>query len=84
MRLFFLGALMMGFATASLFFFKFYRATRDRLFVWFSVAFFLLAVNQLAFAMVNDRDEQVAVYVLRFLAFLMILAAIVDKNRRDS
>ena len=84
MRLFLLGALMMGFATAALFFFEFYRATRDRLFIWFAVAFFLLAVNQLAFAIFGDRDEQVAVYALRFLAFVLILGAIVDKNRRES
>ncbi len=83
MRPFLLGVLMMGFATAALFFFKFYRATRDRLFIWFSIAFILLAVNQLAFAMVDNQDEHVAVYVLRFLAFLLILAAIIDKNRRE-
>jgi hypothetical protein len=82
MRQFLLGALMMGFATAALFFFKFYRASRDRLFIWFAIAFLLLAVNQLAFALVGDRDEQVAVYALRFFAFLLILGAIVDKNRR--
>jgi len=83
MRPFLLGVMMMGFATAALFFVRFYRTTRDRLFAWFAVAFFLLAVNQLAFAILGDRDEQVAVYVLRFVAFLVILGAIVDKNRRS-
>jgi hypothetical protein len=83
MRPFLLGVMMMGFATAALFFVRFYRTTRDRLFAWFAVAFFLLAVNQLAFAILGDRDEQVAAYVLRFVAFLVILGAIVDKNRRS-
>jgi len=84
MRPFLLGALMTAFATASLFFLKFYRTTRDRLFGWFAFAFALLAINQLAFAIVGDHDEQTAVYALRFVAFLLILWAIVDKNRRDA
>jgi len=84
MRPFLLGVLMTGFATAGLFFARFYRTTRDRLFALFSISFSLLAINQLAFAVLGDRDEQVAIYVLRFVAFALILGAIVDKNRRSS
>ena len=84
MRMLLLGVLMMGFATAGLFFARFYGATRDRLFGLFSASFFLLAINQLAFAVVGDRDERTAVYALRFVAFAVILYAIVDKNRRSS
>jgi peptidoglycan/LPS O-acetylase OafA/YrhL len=52
-----------------------------RLFVAFAVAFVLLALNQaLAFAL-GDADERVGyTYLLRILGFLLILAAIVDKN----
>jgi hypothetical protein len=84
MRLFLLGVLMTGFTTASLFFLRFWRRTRDRLFGWFSLSFLLLSLNQLAFAVIGDRDEQVSVYTLRFFAFVIIVWAIVDKNRRDA
>lgn len=84
MRSYLLGILMMGFGVAALFFVKFYRATRDRLFGAFAFAFALLALNQLAFAVVGARDEAVAVYALRLLAYVVILLAIIDKNRRSS
>jgi hypothetical protein len=84
MREFLLGFLMMGYSTAAAFFLRFYRASRDRLFAWFGVAFLLLALNQVAFIAIGDRDEQVVVYVIRLVAFVLILWAIVDKNRRDA
>ena len=76
------GALVMGYAIAAMFFFRYWRQTRDRLFVFFGAAFFSLAVQRLILAMLADPDAAIAVYGIRLAAFLLILIAIVDKNRR--
>jgi uncharacterized membrane protein len=82
MKEFLLGALMMGFAVAAVFFARFYRQTRDRLFLLFGVAFGILAIIQLALLLIDERSEaRTGVYLVRLLAFVIILYAIVDKNR---
>lgn len=77
------GATMMGSLVASLFFYKFKRATNDRFFALFSLSFLLLAVDRIAMLMtIGGKDEaSPAVYVFRFLSFMLIIAAVVDKNR---
>jgi glucose uptake protein GlcU len=76
------GMLVMGYAVAGLFFLRFWRQTRDRLFGIFAAAFWLLAAQRLALALSDDPNgEQVLLYGIRLLAFVLILAAIVDKNR---
>ena len=74
------GILAAGYLVAALFFLRFRRETGDRLFLVFSVAFALLAVQRLALAL-TTRSETL-IYGLRLLAFVLILAAIVDKNRK--
>jgi peptidoglycan/LPS O-acetylase OafA/YrhL len=76
------GLLVMGYAVAGLFFLRFWRETRDRLFGIFAGAFWLLAVQRLLLALFQNPDnEQVWLYGIRLLAFVLILVAIVDKNR---
>jgi len=83
MNQFLSGAVMMGFLVGGLFFLKFYRQTRDRLFALFALAFWILAVNRIGLAFTEDLDElRTWFYVVRLVAFLVILAAIIDKNRR--
>jgi hypothetical protein len=78
------GAIAMGYLVAGLFFLKFWRGVRDRLFLLFAVAFGLLAVQRVALALVADTPEAaLPLYGLRLLAFVIIIAAIVDKNRSD-
>jgi uncharacterized membrane protein len=82
LRLLFAGALAMGYLVAALFFLRFHRDTRDRLFALFSVSFLLLSIQRVVLALVNDDPALVPwVYGLRLFAFLIILAAIIDKNR---
>ena len=82
------GAITMGQLIAGLFFLKFWTRTRDRLFLAFAAAFWLLALNQGIIALAGiPREEQSWVYVLRLAAFLLIIMAIVSKNfsrARDS
>jgi Family of unknown function (DUF5985) len=75
------GAAALGYAVAGVFFLRFWRTTRDRLFLAFAAAFTLLAANQVLAALLEAGDERTPfVYSLRVLGFLLILAAIVDKN----
>ena len=77
------GAVTMGFLVAAGFFARFWRDTGERLFVAFAVAFALLALNQALAQWLGAADERVAyTYLLRVLGFVLILAAIIDKNLR--
>ncbi len=77
------GAILMGYAVAGLFFLRFWRETRDRLFLIFGIAFWILGVQRLALVLTRDMVEtQTGLYLIRLFAFLLILGAIVDKNRK--
>jgi len=77
------GAVTLGYLIAALFFARFWKRTRDRLFVAFAIAFVLLALNQALAQWLGAADERVGyTYLLRVLGFVLILAAIVDKNLR--
>jgi hypothetical protein len=77
------GAIAMGCIVAGVFFLRFWRETRDRLFFMFAMAFFLLAVERVVLALKGAvaEDRVAYLYLLRLAAFLLILIAILDKNR---
>lgn len=78
---FFTGAIAMGFVVAAIFFARFWRRTGDRLFAVFAVAFGLMALNQALVGLLDvPREEQSPIFVLRLLAFLLIIAAVLWKN----
>lgn len=80
--LFISGMLATGYAIATLFFLRFWRETGDRLFAYFALAFALLLVQRIALAVVVGwRGDTWWYYLIRLVAFLLIAAAIVDKNR---
>jgi uncharacterized membrane protein HdeD (DUF308 family) len=78
-----LGAMAMASLVAALFFARYYRDTRDALFLYFAAAFGLEAVNRtlLAFAPApNEADP--TLYLLRAFAYSLIVVGIYQKNRR--
>jgi uncharacterized membrane protein HdeD (DUF308 family) len=76
------GAIVMGYAVAGLFFARFWRQTRDRLCLIFALSFWLLGVQRLALALTSRPVESdTGFYLVRLFAFLLILLAILDKNR---
>ena len=79
---FLLGAVVMACAVAGACFLRFFRKTRDRLFAIFAIAFWILGLNWLALAFTERNEVRTALYFVRTLAFVLILVAIVDKNRR--
>jgi hypothetical protein len=80
--LFVWGGITMGCWVIALFFLKYWTRTRDRLFLFFSVAFWILSLNWLGLAVIDpDRESRHWIYVVRIAAFASILAGIADKNR---
>jgi uncharacterized membrane protein HdeD (DUF308 family) len=81
--LFVSGAVTMGFVIAGLFFLRFWRQTRDSLFLAFAVAFWLLGLVQALLALSDiPVEERSWLYMLRLSAFSLILISIWRKNRR--
>jgi uncharacterized membrane protein len=76
------GAITLGFLVAGLFFLRFWRRTRDSLFLAFASAFTLLGMGQAVQALANiPQEERSYIFLIRLAAFAIILAAIVRKNR---
>lgn len=78
------GAIVMACAVVGLLFLRFYVKSLDQLFAYFAAAFWLLGVNYLILAL-TDRESELRpyIYVIRLAAFVLILVAIVQKNRRQ-
>ena len=75
------GAVTLAYIIAALHFVHFWKRTSDRLFFNFALAFGLLALNQLVVFVVGASDERGSyAYIMRVLAFVLILVAIIDKN----
>ena len=76
------GMLTAGYLVAALHFLKFRQRTGDRLFLAFAIAFAVLAGQRAALVLLAERPEATLyLYGLRVLAFALIIAAIIDKNR---
>lgn len=84
MKYFMWGVLATGCLVVAMFFLHYWRSSRERLFVFFSAAFGLMAVQWTVSAL-SGTDEMRYAYllILRILAFLCIIAGILDRNRRD-
>jgi len=79
---FLLGCLVLACATAGVFFIRFWRRTNDRLFAMFATAFWLMGLNWLLLAFVQTDEPRSWLYVIRLIAFIIMLIAIIDKNRQ--
>jgi len=79
---FLLGVIVTASLTAGAFFLKFWRRTRDPLFLAFGAAFIVEGLNRTSFLFLEHPNEgRPLIYVVRLVAFLLILGAIVWKNR---
>lgn len=82
MEQFLSGAVVMGFAVAGLLFLSYWRRTRERLFLTFAASFFLLAANYTWLATTQiPVEERSPLFLVRLLAFGMIIVAIIQSNR---
>lgn len=81
LQIFLPGAITMGFAICALFFLRFWRTTGDRLFLGFSIAFFLLGIGQALLGLsIVPEEERGLLYLFRLAAFLTIILSIWMKN----
>lgn len=83
MEFFLLGAIAMASLTVGLFFLRFWKDTGDRLFLFFAMSFLLEGLNRAALGLSgNPNEDQPFFYFVRFLSYVLILIAIVNKNRK--
>jgi hypothetical protein len=80
---FLLGVIVSASLVAAAFFIKFWRRTRDPLFLGFGAAFLIEGGNRVCFLFLDAPDEgHPLLYGIRLVSYLLILAAIVQKNWR--
>jgi hypothetical protein len=80
MNLFLYGVIFACSLTSTVLFFRFWRETRDRLFLYFAQCFALLGVERLTLAFLAS-DKEYSVYLIRLVAFVLLIIAVVHKNR---
>lgn len=78
-----MGGIAVGWLVAGLFFFRFWRHTHDRFFLYFALSFWIEALNRVALGMLAGSSENDPVfYGIRLISYGLILLAIWQKNRR--
>jgi hypothetical protein len=82
------GMNAMGMLACGLMFLRAWKKTSDRLFLIFGLAFWVMTIERILLEL-HPRDVLVPeavsnVYILRLISFVMILYAIIDKNRSRS
>lgn len=77
------GGLAIVCVAIGMFFIRYWHLQRDRLFIWFMLAFWSLAGSWGAHLVYATAAETGAgIYLLRLASFLLISIGIIDKNRR--
>ena len=76
------GAIAAASLLAGLFFFRFWRSSRDRFFLYFALSFWIEGVNRIALGLVQGSEDNPVFYGVRIVAYGLILAAIWQKNSR--
>jgi uncharacterized membrane protein HdeD (DUF308 family) len=76
-----LGAIAVVSFILSLFFLRFWKATRDRFFLFFALSFFIEGCSRIMLGWSTYSSEQEPLfYIIRLFSFILILFAIIDKN----
>jgi hypothetical protein len=75
------GMVTGGNLVAALFFFRFWRRTKEPLFVMFSISFVLFAGGQFGSLWLDGpHDDNTWIFLLRLAGFVLLLVGIVRKN----
>jgi len=78
---FLLGVIATTSVTAGMFFLKFWKTTRDSLFLAFGASFIIEGLNRCAVLFIQKPNEgNPWIYLVRLLSMLLILVAILRKN----
>jgi hypothetical protein len=81
MHQFLLGVAFTLSSIIGLIFLRFWHRAGDRLFLCFAVSFWLLGANWFALAIVRESEPHTLLYLVRLMAFALLLTGIWDKNR---
>lgn len=77
-----IGAIATGSLVAGLIFFRFWRSSRDRFFLYFALSFWIEAANRFTLGLMIDSNEAApGIYLVRLLSYGLILMGILQKNR---
>lgn len=77
-----IGAIATCSIVIGLFFFRFWNATSDRFFLFFALSFWIEGANRLSLALaIGLQEDSPVYYLIRLVAYLLIVIAILDKNR---
>jgi uncharacterized membrane protein HdeD (DUF308 family) len=80
---FLVGVIATASIASGVFFLRFWRDSRDSLFLAFALAFIIEGLNRASVLAVDHPNEGTPrIYIVRCVAFLIILAGIINKNRR--
>lgn len=78
-----IGATATACIAVGIFFVRYWKTTGDRFFLYFAASFWLQGVNRLHMGNSDASEEyRAAYYLVRLLAYALILIAIWEKNRR--
>lgn len=78
---FLLGVIATASFTAGLIFLKYWRRTRDSLFLSFAIAFIVEAANRTCLLFIDKPNEgKPVIYLVRLVVFMVLLIAIIRKN----
>lgn len=79
---FLMGIAVAGSCAIGLYMIRLWRDSRDRFFLLFGLAFWMLALHWLTLVLSEPPlEHRHYVYLSRLFAFVLIIAAIADKNR---
>jgi uncharacterized membrane protein HdeD (DUF308 family) len=79
-----MGAVAMASFVATVFFLRFWRQTRDVLFLLFAIAFGVDAMTRFILGLIHPTDEtEPLFYAARFITFMLIAVGIILKNRPE-
>lgn len=82
MNNFMIGSIATASFVIGLFFFRFWRSTADRFFLFFAISFWIEGANRLLLAATTGlHEDSPAYYMIRLVAYMLIVFAILDKNR---
>ncbi len=75
------GAIAMASTVIALFFLRFWRSTRDRFFMYFALSFGIEGAHRVYAALTyQDAEDSPLHYLIRLLAYGLIIWAILEKN----
>jgi hypothetical protein len=74
------GAITMASLVIALFFLRFWRNTGDSFFLYFSLSFLIEGLHRLYSALNDDLEDTPLHYLIRLVAYGLILWAILEKN----